>query len=357
MMAEQTEKEDGFRRFEEYVGERQATGQKDGTVRFASMEAMIHAAKEIIDQYSEWEEKGLIFTGDPGKAFSFDAGSGQAVFQSGRGECVKNGSLVPNSIPVNAFTAPEFLTGRAVMYTPYAQRWSLAVALYEFFYHNGGPLKGAQSMRQVFFSEREEYIWMARHGVFNMEPSSANHPVHGVQDRLQKYWQIFPGSLREAFVRSFVEGRKVPERRLCARDWKRVMAKLECSYVECSCGYRGFVHRFRLSAGRQYICPGCGQMFYRFTNGMDFIYLSTNTVIPVRRIYPAREKDDSCLAMVVENTRQRGLYGIKNMSREIWEGKYPDGTRKKIVPGGGIPVWTGLELTFRDGRTWSIEEA
>ena len=52
--------------------------------------------------------------------------------------------------------------------------------------------------------------------------------------------------------------------------------------------------------------------------------------------------------MVIENRLKKGLFGIKNMSDDVWKAKFPDNSIREVAPGKGVPIWTGLEIDFGD---------
>ena len=39
---------------------------------------------------------------------------------------------------------------------------------------------------------------------------------------------------------------------------------------------------------------------------------------------------DTVTALVAENRNKKGLYGIKNVSKGVWRGLFPDGTTREI---------------------------
>ena len=346
-----------FWRFDEYTNEIQrVVNQRQTTLRFISMKAMLQAAKDIVDMYSKWETQNLIYLGDPRKTFYFDTKSGKLDFR-GENKVAGYGYLVPKGLELSELIAPEIVNGTVDTYSRDTQHWTLAVVLYEFFYHNDGPYKGAESLMRVFYSADEEYRWMAKNGIFNMEDNTRrNRAVHGVQDRLDKYWWIFPEILRDIFTQIFVDGKEDCKKRIGTEKWKIVLNQVENRYLECSCGYKGFVEGFPVNEDHHYMCPKCNQTFYQFSNGLHAIYLSSNTIIKRNQIYPEFFEDDARFGIVVENTKQKGLFGVKNVSNEHWLGMYPNGLKKDVAPGGGIPIWQGLELTFAGGNKWVIKE-
>ena len=52
--------------------------------------------------------------------------------------------------------------------------------------------------------------------------------------------------------------------------------------------------------------------------------------------------------MVIENRLKKGLFGIKNMSNDVWKAKFPDNSIREVALGKGVPIWTGLEIDFGD---------
>ena len=331
-----------FWRFSDYVEEvSQIVNQNKLTLKFATIKAMLKAAKDIVNLFDNWEKQNLVCLDNLKTSFYFDMQSGELDFRS-KNMIVGYGYQASGNIQIDEMTASEIINGSETTYNVYTQRWKLAVVLFEFFYHNDGPYKGADSMMRVYYSKDEEYQWMAKEGIFNMEDEYCkNHTVHGVQDRLNKYWWYFPEILRVCFTQTFVSYKENPQGRFSAYDWKIILNQVESEYIDCICGKKGFAEEFLNKEKRQHICPRCGRNFYRFTDGCSDIYLSTNTIIKKKEIYSKIPDDDTPFGIVVENTKQKGLFGIKNISNEGWLGKYPNGDIKEIVPGGGIPIWQG----------------
>ena len=57
---------------------------------------------------------------------------------------------------------------------------------------------------------------------------------------------------------------------------------------------------------------------------------------------------------VIENRLKKGLFGVKNMSRQTWQALYPDHSTREVGPGGGVPIWKELEIDFGDGISGKI---
>ena len=355
-MDKQKNKTDEYHRFEEYVKEHQYyKEQQKVTVRFATMKAMLNAAWSIVDLYDYMDKNNLVYAGNPKQTLWFHPLTGHINLRDTM-NFMDVDDKIEKQEEYNELTAPEVIKNNSNVYTRGGQNWSLAVLLFEFFYHSDSPYKGIASVMESFINPQDEYRWMAEYGVFNMDKYvSDNRPVRGVQARLMKYWEVFPAVLQDGFTQTFVEGKEHPENRLAAYEWKKIINQLQTAYIDCQCGYKNFIVKFEKNGDGHWCCPKCKKIYYIFSNGENEIYLTTNTVIKRNQMYPQQSDHGESIGMVVENTRQKGLFGIKNISDETWDGIYPDYVQKPIEPGGGIPIWPGLKIILPDGQQWTIQ--
>lgn len=325
------------------------------TVRFADIPAVLQAAWNLVKFYKMMYEQGAFFPEDLKKSIYFHARTGDWLFRD-YDKARKFGIKVYAADRYHEYCAPELILGETDTYTQDTENWTLAVYLYELFYHSGGPFKGFRSMMQNFFDQEEEYCWMAEKGMFTMEENLCeNRPVHGVQDRLIKYWELYPETLRTCFRDIFVDGKKDAAFRKTPKQWQMVLNRMKTEYLVCSCGKKGFVTEFEETKEGHYRCPDCGKIYYTFESGENRIYLCDGTKLMQHQLDPEDPENDACVGMVVENRQRKGVFGIKNMSQEEWTGVYPGGEMRPIVPGGGIPLWQGLSITFREDCIWRIK--
>lgn len=360
-----------YHSLEDYAAEKRYKKEKDYLVtRFASIPAVIEAAWKLVRFFRIMQEENLCCTDDMKQSVYFHAKTGEMVFKdalrlkkygiSPAGPGQDGEETEENASYNRIYHAPELITGETREISQYTQNWSLAVYLYELFYHSGSPFVGHLSMKQVFFSEDDEALWMAREGVFTMEDNLCqNRPVHGVQDRLIKYWEYYPEILRQAFTEVFVDGKADVHKRYTPVRWQIVLNRLKNEYLTCGCGAKGFSGAFLQDGQGHCQCPKCGNTFYGFTTENNNIYLSPGEGTRIFRWQTdvGETEDQEVIGMVVENRQHKGVYGIKNMSRETWQGIFPNGEERPVPPGGGIPLWKGLQITFREGNTWKIKGA
>lgn len=342
--------------FKDYAEEKKISQNgKEFTVRFASIPAVIEAAWKLVKFYKTLYEESAFYLGDLKDAVYFHAKTGNMIFRDVYG-LRKFGVKVRHEDLYNEYPAPELILEQTDVFTEDTENWSLAVYLYELFYHSGGPFKGMKSMCQNFYSMEEEYRWMAEEGVFTMEENLCeNRPVHGVQDRLIKYWETYPQEIRQSFTEVFVDGKTDMEARKTPKEWQMVLNQMKTDYLICSCGKKGFVSEFKQTKEGHYCCPVCGKQYYTFESGKNRIYLCNGTKLMQWQLKPTDTESSVCMGMVVENRQRKGVFGVKNMSCTDWTGVDPSGAERTISPGGGIPIWQGLCITFDENCVWKIK--
>lgn len=364
-----------YHSFRDYAAEKRYQNGKDTvTTRFASIPAVIEAAWKLVRFFKILQEENMFCVDDLKENVYFHAKTGKMVFKDPDG--LRKWEEIPEEAALDgtaeippkeagdvlkyreSFHAPEQVLGKVRENSRDTQNWSLAVYLYELFYHSGSPFSGHLSMKQVFFSKEEEILWMAGEGIFTMEDDSCkNRPVHGVQDRLIRYWEHYPQVLRDIFTQIFVEGKEDVQKRCTPLEWQQVLNRLKTQYLTCKCGAKGFLSGFVQNPQGYYQCPKCGNIFYVLSTQDNEIYLSTSDETRIFRwqVFPEKSENQEVLGVVMENRQHKGVYGIKNMSSETWMGVFPNGEERPVGPGGGIPLWKGLQITFQEGNTWRIK--
>lgn len=201
-------------------------------------------------------------------------------------------------------------------------------------------------------------MFRVEQGQFCMDiGENENTPVKGIQDKLLHYWNVYPESLRKMFQRAFLDGGSLCELRPTAVDWKQTIVHMAMEYKECRCGFQGF--SFQLVPGEKgtFSCPKCGKVYYALTNGVDRILLAEGEKLYACQTGTEPFNKDKVTALVVENRHKKGLYGIKNISTDIWKGIFPGGLVREIGEGQGIPIWNGMKVRFASGEEWSLRLA
>ena len=265
-------------------------------------------------------------------------------------------------VKINEFLAPELVTwikeGKNMSELPFTvetDRYFLAVFLFEYFFHTGSPFEGKKMVNRCFLSPLEKEVFRAERGQFCMDiGENENTPVTGIQDKLIHYWKEYPEMLRKMFQRAFLDGGVLLELRPTEVDWKQVLVRLLMDYQVCGCGFQGFSGQLMSQKNGTLVCPVCGRTYYVLSNGMDEILLTEGAKLYACQTGRDAFDKDTVTALVVENRQRKGLYGIKNISRGVWRGLFPDGSVREIREGQGIPIWNGMQVRFETGEEWSL---
>lgn len=327
---------------------------KEYTVRFSNMRAMLNAARELVDLYEQWERQHFSYHEVDEDAFLFDAQTGKLTFRDTK-KIVGKGLELTGEQRVGFYIAPELILGKITSATPETDNWTLAMLLFSLFYHGGHPLSGADSFRQIFLTPQAEYLWYAQNGIFTKEDNSCkNRPVHGIQGHLIRYWDYYPQILQDAFTQVFLDGKDDPEKRLSPAEWKRVLNEMR-SQMPCGCGYGGFIDTYRKAGNGNYCCPRCGKIFYALTCKNRHMYISNGTDLYTCQLNPDAVDDMSVAARVVENKQRKGVFGVKNLSDAVWKVTFPDQTEREVPKNQGAPIWSGLKIRLPNEDEWQIE--
>ena len=342
----------------DYATERQVDvpgSAQNYTVRFAAMQALLCAARELADLYDQWDSQHLGYADVDRDAFLFDSRTGRMTFRDDK-KIVGRSLALSEKQRIAFYSAPELILGETETLTSESQNWTLAMLLFDLFYHGGHPLSGASSFANVFYSPEQEYLWYASDGIFNMEEFTCrNRPVYGIQGYLIRYWNYYPQVLQDAFTEVFLYGKEDRTRRLSPGQWKRILNDVS-SALPCDCGYGGFIQTYITTENGNYRCPRCGKIYYALGCRGRNIYISNGTSIRRCQLDPERPDDREEVAVVVENRQIKGIYGVKNTSDDIWVAVFPDQSRREVAKNQGVPVWPGLSITLPRGDVWHIDQ-
>ena len=366
-------------------------------VYFESMKAMLNGAFQFVSLFGKWHSQGLVYGSSDPSFFYFDLSDGE-MYCNGENYLVKEGQLCDRSqLTFHEFLAPEILLsleskaddggkegqsedllsdtsdqnqnkdlpgmerggestgGSGEAWGLETDWYFMSVFLFEYFYHTGSPFEGKDMVNHCFLSPYEEEVYRANEGVFCMEPGDhGNEPVRGIQDRLIKYWEVYPERLQKIFQRAFLSGGNLSDLRPTELDWKQIIVEMMMDYQVCSCGFQGFSDKLEEKETGILVCPGCGRIYYPLSDGLNRILLSEGG-----ELYECQTGLDPCdfetvTGKIVENRRRKGLFGIKNMSDGFWRGFYPDQTTREIHKGQVIPIWEGMTLAFERGENWTL---
>lgn len=313
-------------------------------VRFVSLYAMITAVINIVNSFRQISMAGKSFQGLSEGSFFINTDTG-AVLVSDCDTIASYGTDLDIRIR-SVYKAPEVLMGS--LPDGNSNTYSLAVILFRLLFR-GDPFEGEKTVMDVCMNEKQLAKHYSTEAVFIYDPKDdSNRPVRGIHDNVIKFWNEYPEYIKNAFVRSFTDGIKNPEKRLSFDEWQNIFIRLRSEILSCICGKSHFVSMLARPEDEVFTCPVCSIKFasMKFTNREYRMPLYIGSKIFECEINPSSDDFLSVAGELVENRFQKGLMGIKNVSGKKWSVRMPDGLFHDVTSGKGFPVWQGLEIDF-----------
>ena len=315
------------------------------TVRFNNLFAMVTSVINIANAFRQLHRVGKSYQDLNDGGFFINVNTGAVLVCDCDNIAPDGSNFGIGGKP--GYMAPEVVRGIA---KPDVQtdKYSLAVVLFKILFR-GDPLEGEKVIKDVCLTESSELLHYGQNAVFVYDPDNAtNRPVRGIHDNVIKFWKIYPDYIRAAFVKSFTEGIKFPEKRIIENEWQQLFIRLRSQIIKCGCGRTNFASMFEKVDEKTYRCPKCGMKFITlgFSNREWRMPLYLGSKFYECEISYNSDDFLSVAGELVENKLKQGVLGIKNLSEKTWKVKMPDGVVYDIAPGKGCPIWQNLEIDF-----------
>jgi serine/threonine protein kinase len=248
------------------------------------------------------------------------------------------------------YMAPEIVRGEARPDT-LTDAHSLAVVLFKLFMRHD-PLMGKKFVESVCITEEADKRLYGDSPLFIFDPvDKANAPVPGVHPNPINLWPYYPDYIQEAFIQSFCDGLKAPTKRLTENDWQNRLVRLRGEILTCVCGGNFFASHVKQKV-RQGVfeCPEC-KMPCSYPLKLEIktypVYLFPHNKL--YRCHTDMDSDDykTPTGEVVQNKKDRGLWGIKNLSGAVWQCSFDGGPDRAVSPEGVVPVREGTQIRFQ----------
>ena len=316
---------------------------------FSDLYCMVNAALNIVNGFRELHREGLSYQDLNDGNFFINVNTGDVLICDNDNVAPDQESFGIGGKP--GYMAPEVVRGVA---KPYAltDYHSLAVILFKLFIRHD-PLMGANYVNSVFITEEKELELYGTKPVFVFDPNDqTNRPATGVHNNPIKFWPKYPKYLQNAFIQSFCEGMKNPNKRLPENEWQKLLIQLRDDIVVCSCGAPTFITNAKFDSNNISSCEVCGR---KFSKPMKLKIKSFEVnMFPKNKLYKChtvdnRQDSDDYMTEtgeVIQNKNDPRIWGIRNTSEDTWLMKTPDGMTKQIPPNFIIPIVADIEVTF-----------
>lgn len=323
-------------------------------VRFASVEALIHAGVSIVHGFRRLHNKGLSYQ---------DLNDGNFFVNPQTGDVLicDNDNVAPYGTSMGIagkcrYMAPEVVVGKKKP-DVHTDRFSLAVILYMLLFLNH-PLEGARTLKAPCMTEEKEKDFFGTHPIFAWDlTNDTNRPVKGVHTNEIRLWPMFPKFIRDIFMKSFSQDMMIGkdiEHRVTEKEWQEAFVTLRGSLIEC-----GSCHEHTLvdTEQRKCYCVNCNkeiQNYYTLKVKRYQVVLA-----PGQNLYASHTLSDSDgfkikTATVIVNKKDPTKVGLRNEGDSIWTAILPNGSRKTRAKGDVVPISKGIEIDFGNGITGII---
>lgn len=335
--------------------------------QFSDFSAIVNAALQICASFKQLHSSGFSYQ---------DMNDGNCFINTTTGDVLicDNDNVAPNRqnlgiLGTAGYMAPEIVNpDMDIRPDKYSDRFSLSVLLFRMLFKNH-PLEGNLVDPDDPSGENmNDILW--RKPIFIFDPKdSSNRPNVAIHGIAAKKWPIYPPFIHDAFIKAFDKsvmncngvGR---EDRPFETDWCKEFTHLRNSITVCPKCKKETFFPMKNQSG---VCMRCKEQIHR--PSVLVLTKDTSKTIPLYKgskiyIYEIDEMHGDftienikhVVGEVVENKKQPGLYGIKNLSDFPWYRHTPGGRDETIEPGDGVVIAKDNIIKFGTFSEWMIQE-
>ncbi len=258
----------------------------------------------------------------------------------------------------NGFMAPEVLKGEA---PPSSQTdlFSLSVVIFRML-HLQHPLQGQKEYDVVITDFESELELYGKNPIFIYDPIDAtNRPVKGKKDMADAYWPHYPAFLQKTFIDAFTLGLHDPHERIRESMWIKTLSLLKAQLYYCyHCNNQVFYKPAQLKQTTP--CPACGKtievMPPRLKIGDNVLMLPHDGKLYANQLFSERlMAHDTLVAKVEIHPKHPNVWGLRNLSDDVWRYVTKKGELKEVCKEGVVPIVHDQEVIF--GQTPGVMRA
>lgn len=289
-----------------------------------------------------------------------DISSGNFMFNSDTGEiliCDNDNIGINNQskcqvVGTMEYMAPEIIKGEK---TPsiLTDLHSLAVLLFQFWiWHH--PLHGEMEYKIRSWDLPAKKLVYGEDPIFIFDPENNNNrlPEDNEYDTPRKFWKLCPEPLKKLFIRAFTEGLHNPDRRVTEGEWQNVFMELEDGIMSCN---HDRAENFWYKDAESINCWYCSKKLndpvrlkLTTSSGVQNLVITKETKLLQRHIniYTEEENRNNIIGKIVQNPNNPSVWGLKNLTKEVWKVTFPDGVVKEVSYDRSVPLNMGIKVEF-----------
>ncbi len=312
-----------------------------------SFRSLTTAGREVSDSFLKLHSKGLSYCDISFGNVFFDPSNGAVLI------CDNDNVVVDGQAPVDGiagtarFMAPEIVRGEA---TPSATSdlFSLAVLhFYMFMVHH--PLEGKKEAAIKCLDLPAMTKLYGHEPVFIFDPIDvSNRPDTGFHDNALAYWPIYPKFFQQLFIDSFTVGLHSPQKRVRESVWRAAMERLADLLLYCShCGKENF-HDPHAPLSSCWDCKKQIIKPFAMNLGIDRLVMLNHDT----QLFPHHTDEQQAhnfttpVGAVQRHPTDSRVWGLRNLSTQIWSCTLADGSVVDVVPGRSITLAAGNVIHF-----------
>ena len=309
-------------------------------VNFKSYRTQADAAINIIQAFRELHNNGYTYQDINNGNFFINPDNGKVLI-------CDNDNVSPSGINLGIagkqrYMAPEIVTGKNDPDVD-SDRFSLAIILFRLLCIDH-PLEGRRSTPPCMTKELERrYYGEEPIFVFDSEDAS-NRPIQGADKNLRLFWPIYPDYIKELFLRAFSkEVMHLRAPRVIEKEWLDAFFRYKASIINCPhCGEETFAF-----VQGDNDCIECNQIIH-IPNALKFntvnLPLYPGTKISLWNVNSWKNDIETVLGEVIQNPKDKNLFGIRNLSNIIWRIDVPGRGQKPLEPNEIVPIKRGFVI-------------
>lgn len=246
------------------------------------------------------------------------------------------------------FMAPEIVTGKAEP-SRNTDLYSLAVLLFYMFMLNH-PLEGKLEAKIKCMDILAMNKLFGTDPVFIFDPQNkSNRPLRGYQDNALIFWNIYPGELKDLFMKSFTVGLSEPAKRVTEGQWLDVFANMMSGILVCKeCGSENLYDACKEASGVAHTCWCCDGALSipsKMKVGKCRVLLSQHTKLYSHHINHDFDME-TAVGEVVMNPNNPKIWGIRNLTNKNWTFIRSDGLQTPVAPGRAATIAKSVSIDF-----------